>query len=171
MINYFLQEMPIEKNILIGAAEKDGLVLSVWFQADRGKLDQEISAEIDVTFLEKRSPVLKELFKQVDQYWAGKRTTFDLELDLIGTEFQQRVWKELLRIPYGRTTTYGAIARKIGSPKAAIAVGQAVGKNPVALIVPCHRVIGHGGKLTGYAYGLDIKRRLLELEDANCASD
>ncbi|HYB38424.1 MAG TPA: methylated-DNA--[protein]-cysteine S-methyltransferase [Mycobacterium sp.] len=101
---------------------------------------------------------------QLDAYFAGERTGFDLELDLRGTEFQQRVWKALLTIPYGETRSYGEIAEQIGAPGAARAVGLANGRNPIAIIVPCHRVIGAGGHLTGYGGGLDRKWILLELE-------
>jgi methylated-DNA-[protein]-cysteine S-methyltransferase len=101
---------------------------------------------------------------QLDAYFAGKLTDFDLELDLRGTEFQQGVWKALLTIPYGETRSYGEIAEQIGAPGSARAVGLANGRNPIAIVVPCHRVIGSGGSLTGYGGGLERKRTLLELE-------
>jgi methylated-DNA-[protein]-cysteine S-methyltransferase len=101
---------------------------------------------------------------QLDAYFAGERTDFDLELDLQGTEFQRRVWKALLTIPYGETRSYGEIAEQIDAPGAARAVGLANGRNPIAIIVPCHRVIGASGNLTGYGGGLDRKRTLLDLE-------
>ncbi|HVJ94578.1 MAG TPA: methylated-DNA--[protein]-cysteine S-methyltransferase, partial [Labilithrix sp.] len=97
-------------------------------------------------------------------YFAGQRTSFDLELAPRGTPFQRDVWRALLSVPYGRTTTYSAIARSIGRPLAVRAVGAANGRNPLAIVVPCHRVIGNDGSLTGYAGGLDNKRFLLELE-------
>jgi methylated-DNA-[protein]-cysteine S-methyltransferase len=103
--------------------------------------------------------------RQLREYFAGTRTVFDLELDLgSGTEFQQRVWTALLTIPYGETVSYGEIARRIGQPPAVRAVGLANGRNPVAIIVPCHRVIGANGTLTGYGGGLDRKRLLLAHE-------
>lgn len=101
---------------------------------------------------------------QLSEYFAGERTEFDLTLAPKGQEFQQRVWAELVKIPFGQTTTYGAIANALGDPGAAQAVGSANGRNPISIIVPCHRVIGAGGALTGYAGGLDRKRFLLELE-------
>ena len=101
---------------------------------------------------------------QLDAYFAGELTDFELELDLRGTEFQQRVWKALLTIPYGETRSYGEIAEQIGAPGAARAVGLANGRNPIAIVVPCHRVIGSGGSLTGYGGGLERKQTLLELE-------
>jgi methylated-DNA-[protein]-cysteine S-methyltransferase len=101
---------------------------------------------------------------QLGAYFAGELTDFDIELDLRGTEFQRRVWKALLTIPYGETRSYGEIAEQIGAPGAARAVGLANGHNPIAIVVPCHRVIGASGSLTGYGGGLDRKRTLLELE-------
>jgi methylated-DNA-[protein]-cysteine S-methyltransferase len=104
---------------------------------------------------------------QLTEYFAGTRRDFELELAPQGTDFQRRVWNELTLIPYGETTTYGELARRLNLPAdAARAVGAANGANPVAIVVPCHRVIGASGNLTGYAYGLDHKRRLLELEGA-----
>jgi methylated-DNA-[protein]-cysteine S-methyltransferase len=101
---------------------------------------------------------------QLDEYFAGERTEFDLPLGHAGTRFEEQVWSALRRIPYGATATYGEIARGIGHPTGARAVGTANGRNPIAIVVPCHRVVGAGGKLTGYAGGLDRKRFLLELE-------
>ncbi|MCZ8378901.1 methylated-DNA--[protein]-cysteine S-methyltransferase [Mycobacterium sp. CPCC 205372] len=101
---------------------------------------------------------------QLEAYFAGDRIDFDLDLDLVGTAFQRHVWEALLTIPYGETRTYGEIAREIGSPGAFRAVGLANGHNPVGIIVPCHRVIGSNGSLTGYGGGLAKKRALLDLE-------
>jgi len=102
--------------------------------------------------------------EQLEAYFAGERTDFDLELSLTGTEFQRRVWRALLTIPYGETRSYGEIAEQIGASGAARAVGLANGRNPIAIIVPCHRVIGASGSLTGYGGGLERKQSLLELE-------
>ena len=101
---------------------------------------------------------------QLESYFAGERFEFDLQLDLVGTPFQRRVWAALLTIPYGETRSYGQIATQIGSPGAFRAVGLANGHNPIGIIVPCHRVIGSTGSLTGYGGGLDRKRALLALE-------
>jgi O-6-methylguanine DNA methyltransferase len=101
---------------------------------------------------------------QLEEYFAGSRRVFDLPLDLQGTAFQLRVWNALLQIPYGETRSYAEIARAVGAPKAVRAVGAANGANPVGIIVPCHRVIGSNGGLTGFGGGLDLKRRLLALE-------
>jgi methylated-DNA-[protein]-cysteine S-methyltransferase len=108
---------------------------------------------------------------QLDAYFAGKRTDFDLELSLLGSEFQRRVWQALLTIPYGETRSYGQIAEQIGASGAARAVGLANGRNPIAIIVPCHRVIGASGSLTGYGGGLNRKRSLLELEKTRTAGN
>jgi methylated-DNA-[protein]-cysteine S-methyltransferase len=108
---------------------------------------------------------------QLNAYFAGARTDFDVELDMRGTDFQLRVWKALLTIPYGETRSYGEIAEQIGAPGAARAVGLANGHNPIAVIVPCHRVIGANGKLTGYGGGLDRKLTLLELEKSRIAAN
>jgi len=111
-------------------------------------------------------PVLVETRHQVDEYFAGERHVFDLPLLPQGTGFQCRVWAVLLDIPYGETTTYGSMARRLGQPTATRAVGAANGRNPIAIVVPCHRAIGADGTLTGYAGGLERKRALLQLESA-----
>lgn len=110
--------------------------------------------------------VAEEVFRQLNEYFAGKRCIFDLPLDLRGTPFQLHVWQALRAIPYGTTCSYGDIARTIGRPRAARAVGRAIGSNPVGIIIPCHRVIGSRGDLRGFGGGLDIKEKLLRLEGA-----
>lgn len=105
--------------------------------------------------------------EQLKEYFAGVRKTFDLPIKLCGTPFQMRVWQQLQKIPYGQTQTYKQIAEAIGKPKASRAVGMANHNNPIAIIVPCHRVIGSNGLLTGYAGGLDFKQYLLNLEKQN----
>ena len=110
------------------------------------------------------TPLLERSKSYIDAYFNWRRKTFDLELDLRGTPFQKSVWSYLQGIPYGETVTYGEIAMALGNPRASQAVGQAVGANPVTLIVPCHRVVGFDGSLTGYGGGLPRKSALLELE-------
>ena len=107
---------------------------------------------------------MEEAAGQLGEYFVGRRREFDLRVRLQGTEFQERVWGALREIGYGETVTYGELARRLGNPAAVRAVGLANGANPVAIVVPCHRVVGAGGQLTGYAGGLDVKRRLLALE-------
>ena len=121
--------------------------------SDRGRWREDTAAFPDVV-------------AQLAAYFAGKRTGFEVALRPAGTSFQQRVWDALSEIPYGETRSYGEIARRIGQPGAARAVGLANGRNPIAVIVPCHRVIGADGTLTGYAGGLQAKRALLDLEQA-----
>ena len=111
-------------------------------------------------------PLLQCAAQQLSTYFEGSDADFDVPLDLLGTPFQRAVWKELLGIERGATTSYGDIARRLGTPSASRAVGAAVGRNPVSIIVPCHRVIGSGGALTGYAGGLERKTALLRLESA-----
>ena len=111
-----------------------------------------------------RYGAIKEAAQQLDAYWAGELFEFDLPLAPVGTPFQQKVWSALRKIPYATTASYGEIARKIGSPTASRAVGAANGRNPIAIVVPCHRVIGANGRLTGYAGGLDMKEALLAHE-------
>ncbi len=109
--------------------------------------------------------VLAETRKQLSEYFAGKRTAFTIPLDLRGTEFQVESWKALVRIPYGKTISYGQQAKNIGNPKACRAVGSANGKNPIPIIVPCHRVVASDGSLGGYSLGLKMKKQLLDLEE------
>lgn len=109
---------------------------------------------------------LKDCALQLQEYFEGKRKVFDVKIDWAGASpFHIRVWEQLLQIPYGHTTSYGAIAEKIGQPKATQAVGLANKNNPIAIIIPCHRCIGKNGHLTGYFYGLDMKQALLQLEN------
>ena len=115
---------------------------------------------------ESAHPLLSESVRQLRAYLAGELREFSLPLDLQGTPFQLRVWRELQTIPFGESRSYSQIAQAIGAPRAVRAVGAANGANPVAIIVPCHRVIGSSGKLTGYGGGLPLKRRLLDLESA-----
>ena len=112
---------------------------------------------------DEESPILKEAATQLQEYFAGARTEFDLPMELDGTPFQREVWGELSRIPYGETISYGELARRVGRPKGPRAVGQANGRNPIAIIVPCHRVLASNG-IGGYGGGLTCKRALLALE-------
>jgi methylated-DNA-[protein]-cysteine S-methyltransferase len=112
-------------------------------------------------------PVLREAAQQLAEYFAGHCTVFSLPLDLRGTDFQKRVWEALLRIPFGETRSYGELARELGDAGASRAVGAANGRNPVSIVVPCHRVVGTSGKLTGFAGGLTVKAQLLGMERGN----
>ena len=143
--------------VLLAATDR-GLA-GVWFVGQRHGPDSRGWRE------EPQHPVLREAIAQLRAYFAGERSRFELPLDLqAGTPFQQSVWQALLAIPPGGTTSYGQLARQVGKPQAARAIGAAVGRNPVSIIVPCHRVLGTGGSLTGYAGGLERKTALLQLE-------
>ena len=111
-------------------------------------------------------PVLTECARQLGEYFEGKRREFDLPLDSAGSDFQQRVWREIARIPFGKTISYAELARRAGAAGSARAAGAATGHNPLSVVVPCHRVVGSDGSLTGYAGGIERKTRLLEIEGA-----
>lgn len=113
---------------------------------------------------DREDKILLETEKQLGEYFDGARSTFELELDFIGTDFQKRVWNALVAIPFGETRTYRQLATELGNPKATRAVGAANGRNPIAIVAPCHRVIGSAGDLRGFAGGLDAKQHLLSLE-------
>jgi methylated-DNA-[protein]-cysteine S-methyltransferase len=143
------------KGINLGIAEKDHTIVKVFF-----------GRKAPAGFSKAETPLIKKAAAQIDEYLAGKRKQFTIPLALHGTEFQMAVWRELQKIPFGETRSYKDIAAAIGRPKAVRAVGMANNRNPIVLIVPCHRVIGHDGSLTGYGGGLSLKRRLLELEQS-----
>jgi methylated-DNA-[protein]-cysteine S-methyltransferase len=115
-------------------------------------------------WVKRETAPLREAARQLKEYFAGKRTSFDLPLEPDGTAFQKTVWKNLCDIPYGETISYGELARRVGNPKAARAVGAANGQNPLPIVVPCHRVIGSNGKMTGFGGGIPVKEALLALE-------
>ena len=147
-------DTPIGPLLLV--ADDDGLI-EVHFEKalslERGR--REVAGE---------GPIIRKTKRQLNEYFAGKRKTFDLPLSLKGTPFQIECWNALQQIPYGATSTYGEIARTIGRPAAVRAVGAANGANPIPIIVPCHRVIGSNGSLTGFGGGIDVKRWLLDFE-------
>lgn len=132
-------------------------------EANRRRLVRLLRAD----FAEGLTPVIEQATAQLDEYFAGVRRDFDVPLLFVGTEFQKKVWETLLTIPYGHTVSYGEMARLIGMSKAVRAVAAAIGANAISVIVPCHRVTGSNGVLTGYAGGLEAKRFLLELERGN----
>ena len=132
-----------------------------------GKITRVTWSKIPQEYVLGETELIIECKNQLEEYFAGKRKNFDIPLAPKGTEFQQKVWKALTEIPYGETRTYGEIAAVIGNPKAARAVGMANNKNPIGIIVPCHRVVGANGKLVGYAGGMEKQEFLLELEKKN----
>ena len=153
---YKIMKSPVGKLKLV--ASDKGLVAILW------ENDKPHRVRLSPASEDKNHPVLLEAERQLDNYFAGKRNPFSLKLDFHGTDFQKRVWQALLTIPFGETRSYAEIARQIKKPKAVRAVGAAIGRNPVSIVTPCHRVIGSSGKLTGFAGGLDVKARLLALE-------
>lgn len=154
---YFM-EIPSPVGVLKLVAHDSALVAVLWENENPKRV--RVAALIE----NKHHPILLQTEKQLAQYFQRKRTQFDLPLDFEGTDFQQKVWQALLRIPYGETRSYKDIAIEIGHEKAVRAVGAANGKNPISIIAPCHRVLGNNGKLTGFAGGLDNKAILLRLE-------
>lgn len=140
-------------------ASERGLVAILWDADDSTRRVALPPAE-----RQNRHPVLVEAERQLADYFAGRRRRFTLKLDLRGTPFQRKVWRALLTIPFGETRTYGEIAKQLGHPNAARAVGAANGKNPVSIVAPCHRLIGSGGRLHGFAGGLKAKAALLKHE-------
>jgi methylated-DNA-[protein]-cysteine S-methyltransferase len=134
-------------------------IAGIWFDG------QKYDAVPDAAWHESpNDPLLRDAARQLREYFAGRRERFDLALAPQGTAFQKSVWREIAKVPAGRTASYGDLARRIGRPSAARAVGAAVGRNPLSVAVPCHRIVGSDGSLTGYAGGLDRKRALLALE-------
>ncbi|WP_158930058.1 methylated-DNA--[protein]-cysteine S-methyltransferase [Acidisphaera sp. S103] len=139
-------------------ASDAGLAATLWENDQRYKKQFESAIELP------ENPTLKEAERQLGEYFRGERTTFDIPLDFAGTDFQKKVWRALLTIPFGQTRTYSEIARQVGHPKAVRAVGSAANRNPLAVLAPCHRVVGASGELTGFAGGLQAKICLLILE-------
>jgi methylated-DNA-[protein]-cysteine S-methyltransferase len=159
-IEYVSKTMASPIGVLKLVASDEGLAAILWENDDPKRVRLNIVGE------DPNHPVLREAERQLGEYFAGKRTAFDLKLRFVGTEFQNKVWAALLRIPFGETRSYGQIARELGNPKAMRAVGAANGKNPISIVAPCHRVIGASGDLTGFAGGLEAKAYLLALEAA-----
>ena len=153
-IFYTRTPSPLGPLLLVGTADA---LTSLWLPSDRGRLDPEPE------WVQSPRP-FKEIVRQLDAYFAGQLRRFDLSLAPAGTAFQQRVWGALCDIPYGETVSYGTLARRIERPAAVRAVGAANGQNPIAIVIPCHRVIGSDGRLVGYGGGLPAKSALLDLE-------
>ena len=154
LMSYTTMKSPI--GCLLLAGDEGGLRLVHFATGRRPRSPQR-------DWIEDRKP-FKEVIRQLEAYFEGKLQDFDLPLVLDGTEFQVLVWRNLQKIPYGETISYGQLARRIGSPQAARAVGLANGSNPIPIIIPCHRVIGSNGHLTGFGGGLPVKKKLLALE-------
>lgn len=151
--------------VLLLGSFGDRLCLCDW-QAEqhRGRVDRRLKRILRAEFEEETSEVIERAVRQLDEFFAGRRREFDVPLLFVGTDFQKTVWNELLKIPFGKTISYGEMARRIGMPEAVRAVANANGANSLSIFAPCHRVIGSDRSLTGYAGGLEAKRMLLELE-------
>jgi methylated-DNA-[protein]-cysteine S-methyltransferase len=158
MINLAFKTMasPVGKLKLVSS--NHGLVAVLW------ENDRPFRVRLMEPVLDDRQPILVETERQLTEYFDGKRKSFSVPLDMRGTDFQRNVWEALLAIPFGETRSYGQLAKQLGNSGAQRAVGAANGRNPISIIVPCHRVIGSSGKLTGFAGGLDVKAKLLSLE-------
>ncbi len=156
---YTVVESPVGALTLVG----DGDALSALYFPDH------VRRPVQDTFGPRDDSAFAEARRQLAEYFAGERTSFDLRLAPRGNDFQRKVWRLLTAIPYGRTRTYGQLAAELGDPGLARAVGAANGRNPISIVVPCHRVVGHDGALTGYAGGLARKAYLLELEQPAAA--
>ena len=159
--HYKLMPSPVGELTLVARDGKLSAILWEVERANRVRLGELIESH--------DSPVLLETERQLQEYFAGTRNQFELELDFTGTDFQKQVWQALLTIPFGETRSYSQIAEQIGNPKAVRAVGAANGRNPISIIAPCHRVVGASGGLTGFAGGLEAKQYLLTLEDRSQA--
>ena len=157
---YSYKTMKSPVGVLKLVASERGLAAILWENDDPKRV------RLGPLVEDKKHPVLLEAERQLNDYFAGKLKKFSLKFDFAGTEFQKDVWEALAQIPFGETRSYGEIAREIGRPKAVRAVGAANGKNPISIIVPCHRVIGSNGELTGFAGGLKAKAFLLQTESA-----
>jgi methylated-DNA-[protein]-cysteine S-methyltransferase len=157
-MSYVYKIMPSPVGKLKLVASDKGLVAILW------ENDNPKRVRLGELALDDQHPILLETERQLNEYFRGGRRSFSLKLDLIGTKFQNDVWEQLLAIPFGETRSYGEIAQKLGNPRATRAVGAANGRNPISIVVPCHRVIGASGKLTGFAGGLDTKAHLLGRE-------
>jgi methylated-DNA-[protein]-cysteine S-methyltransferase len=162
MIRYARKDFPLGPVVAI--ADDKGIVSLDFVKAKYAR-------RIGVDWIEDpQDPVIAECFRQLGEYFEGKRREFNLPLAAVGTPFQERVWHEISQVPYGKTISYGELARRAGAPGQARAAGSATGRNPIAVVVPCHRIIGADGSLTGYAGGLPRKQGLLELEGVLQAS-
>lgn len=158
---HFVISTPVGPLVIRGTT---GAVHEIHFVRDKSMRDELMRDDPADSHEQSVSAPVRDAVRQLDEYFHGRRHRFDVPIDLAGTSFQRAVWNQLLTIPYGTTCTYGDLADAVGKPGAARAVGAAVGRNPISVVVPCHRVVAAGGRLGGYGGGLDKKRFLLQLE-------
>lgn len=152
-------------HFILGSFENKLCLLDFKYRKMRTRVDNRLKKGFEAVFVEQDDDILKETRKQLDEYFDTIRKEFNLPIITVGTDFQKSVWEALLKVPYGVTSTYLQLAKNIGNEKAVRAVASANGANSIGLIIPCHRIIGSNGDLTGYAGGLAFKKRLLELEN------
>jgi len=150
---------------LVLGSLNDEMVLCDWrYRRMRFTIDKRIKSGAGADFVEEGSPTIELAKIQLNEYFAGKRNVFNIQLRFIGTDFQKSVWEQLLKVPFGQTATYLELAKAMGKPESVRAVANANGANALSIFVPCHRIIGSDGALVGYAGGVDAKRNLLDLE-------
>ena len=165
LYRYFLKTKIGE--LQIASFNKTICCIDYRYRAKRQTIDKRIINGLQSSFTDGYDETIETTINQIDEYLAGQRKVFDLPIKLVGTPFQQAVWNELLKIPYGETQSYHELATSLGDTKAIRAVAAANGANTIAMVIPCHRIIGSNGELTGYAGGLEAKRFLLELEQGD----
>ena len=162
-----IQHLKTEIGELTVGVFEERICLCDWrYRKKRKEIDKRIQDGLQAIFVERKSNIHSELELQIKEYIKGERNTFTLPIGFVGSPFQVSVWKALLNIPYGITKSYLDLSKELGNPKAIRAVASANGANAISIIVPCHRIIGSNGELTGYAGGLKAKQRLLEIENA-----
>lgn len=149
---------------IIGSFNNKLCMLDWRYRKMRNSIDTRILKSLNAKFIEKDTPIIEETINQIDEYSNLERKKFDIPLLMLGTPFQQSVWEALVKVPYGTTSTYLQLSKDINNEKAVRAVANANAENAISIIIPCHRIIGTNGELTGYAGGLGVKKKLLELE-------
>ena len=163
-INIQYVQTPVGEMILGSYDNK--LCMADWrYRKSRTTVDNRLQKGLSSTYVEEESPVLTLAKEELEGYFKGLRKTFDIPLLMVGTEFQKSVWQELLKLPFGTTASYLDLAKGVNNEKAVRAVASAVGANAISILIPCHRIIGSDGSLTGYAGGLDTKKELLKIEN------
>ena len=156
--------------LILGSFEGKLCLLDFRYRKMRKSVDERIKKGLNAKFVENNTEIIERIQAELDEYFHGNRKEFDVPLQMVGTDFQKSVWEALLRVPFGTTSTYLQLAKNINNEKAVRAVAAANGANSMAIIIPCHRIIGSNGELVGYAGGLPIKKRLLKLEQITTKS-
>jgi len=152
-------------HFILGSFDNKLCLLDFRYRKMRSSVDNRLQKGLKAEFVEQDDPILQETRKQIDEYFNMQRKEFDIPLLTVGSDFQKDVWTMLLKVPYGTTSTYAQLAQAIGNEKAVRAVANANGANAISLVIPCHRIIGSDGTLTGYGGGLALKEKLLKLEN------